>query len=606
MELKCVRKCFIPQEGNYLYQLDFSQMELRLMAEFSQDEVMIDAYVNGRDIHAITASKVLKISLDEFYALDPKKQKEYRTQAKAVNFGFCMAGDTKVPTKDGLVRLDSIKVGQEVLTAFGNWGEVTQTFKRTVDTTLEITTRGGKTVIVTPEHMMLVYFPAANGLKGKHGWVEARRLDVGDYLTFVNAERHHAEVDLWANDLARIAGWYLAEGCRHNSGIKITQSFQANSDVYGEMNRVLPKYGFTPFTDLTGFYIKAENFKVLEKMLHVNFDNHSKDKILDIPIERLSYNDKINLLAGLWDGDGCVTTSNHRLTISYSSISISLLEYIKEVLETLGINSKIYDYKKSNGAIQLHIMGTESRKIFWEKIPTIKLNRIPPYNPKKSFDATEKIVSIKELKENIEVFDITVKGDHSFIANGLASHNCYGMGAYAYVGYSKNTYGIEVSLEAAENMRNAFFDTYKRLPDYHAEYVQKASKYGWVRTLFGRRRRTPDINSDDGMRSSMDERVSINSPIQGTGGEITLFVIALLQHRLDPRVKLVNTVHDSIMYDVPPELLDETVRICTETCENAPMLMYFGRELKKVTLKIDSEVSTTNWRELRPYEINQK
>lgn len=176
----------------------------------------------------------------------------------------------------------------------------------------------------------------------------------------------------------------------------------------------------------------------------------------------------------------------------------------------------------------------------------------------------------------------------------------YGMGAAGYKEYAKSTYGIEVSLQEAEVIRDTFFRTYPNILEYHERYIDKASKFGWVRTLFGRKRRTPNINISNFLLSSMDERIAVNSPIQGTGGELTLFAIALLRGRLDKRVKLTNTVHDSIIYDVPEELLEETARIAIDTCENAPMKLYFGAELRKVKMHVDVEASENNWKELKP------
>ena len=77
-----IRKAFIPRSEEYtLLAADYSQIELRLMAEFSKDEHMLNAFKAGQDIHASTAAKVFKIPLEEVSA-------EHRRKAKAVNFGI--------------------------------------------------------------------------------------------------------------------------------------------------------------------------------------------------------------------------------------------------------------------------------------------------------------------------------------------------------------------------------------------------------------------------------------------------------------------------------------------------------------------------------------
>jgi len=76
-----LRKMFVASEGNVLIDADYSQIELRLLAHFSGCKELIEAYNNGQDIHALTASQVFGVPLD-------KVTHELRTSAKAVNFGI--------------------------------------------------------------------------------------------------------------------------------------------------------------------------------------------------------------------------------------------------------------------------------------------------------------------------------------------------------------------------------------------------------------------------------------------------------------------------------------------------------------------------------------
>ncbi len=76
-----VRKAFIPSEGNILFSADYSQIELRIMAAFSQDESMVTAFKNGIDIHSTTAAKVFGVPLEEV-------ESSMRRKAKEVNFGL--------------------------------------------------------------------------------------------------------------------------------------------------------------------------------------------------------------------------------------------------------------------------------------------------------------------------------------------------------------------------------------------------------------------------------------------------------------------------------------------------------------------------------------
>jgi len=78
---KEMRKVFIPDEGSLFVSSDYSQIELRIMAHLSGDENMVEAFAKGEDIHAATAAKIFKISLEEVTG-------DMRRKAKTANFGI--------------------------------------------------------------------------------------------------------------------------------------------------------------------------------------------------------------------------------------------------------------------------------------------------------------------------------------------------------------------------------------------------------------------------------------------------------------------------------------------------------------------------------------
>ena len=80
-EGKELRKIFVPRQGNIFIDADYSQIELRLLAHFSGCKELIEAYNHNKDIHAVTASQVFGVSLDDV-------TEKMRRAAKAVNFGI--------------------------------------------------------------------------------------------------------------------------------------------------------------------------------------------------------------------------------------------------------------------------------------------------------------------------------------------------------------------------------------------------------------------------------------------------------------------------------------------------------------------------------------
>lgn len=76
-----IREAFIPAEGSYLLSCDYSQIELRLLAHLSGDQILVDAFRSGQDIHAQTAAEVFSLKLDQVTEVE-------REAAKAINFGI--------------------------------------------------------------------------------------------------------------------------------------------------------------------------------------------------------------------------------------------------------------------------------------------------------------------------------------------------------------------------------------------------------------------------------------------------------------------------------------------------------------------------------------
>ena len=102
-----IRKMFVAKDGYVLVDADYSQIELRVLAHIANDETMINAFRNNEDIHAVTASQVLGIPLEDV-------TKEQRSSAKAVNFGivygigeFSLAQDLHISVKEAKAYIES-------------------------------------------------------------------------------------------------------------------------------------------------------------------------------------------------------------------------------------------------------------------------------------------------------------------------------------------------------------------------------------------------------------------------------------------------------------------------------------------------------------------
>jgi DNA polymerase-1 len=124
----------------------------------------------------------------------------------------------------------------------------------------------------------------------------------------------------------------------------------------------------------------------------------------------------------------------------------------------------------------------------------------------------------------------------------------YGGSEYTF----QRLYGIP--LDEGKRFVQVYYDLFPEILEYQEETKQFARDHGYVDSKFGQRRFLPYINDRDGGRRSKAEREAVNHPIQSVASQMLLMVLIILDEALSVnqlRTKMVNTVHDSIMFDVP-------------------------------------------------------
>jgi len=135
--------------------------------------------------------------------------------------------------------------------------------------------------------------------------------------------------------------------------------------------------------------------------------------------------------------------------------------------------------------------------------------------------------------------------------------------------YGQTPYGLAqqlgISPEEAADFIAKYFEQYRGVQQYIESCLSHARDTGITRTLFGRIRQHPEINSRNGMRRSMAERTAINSPIQGTAADIikiAMIRISAELHQQKLRTRMVLQVHDELIFEVPEDELSirETIR----------------------------------------------
>ncbi|MBK8166050.1 MAG: DNA polymerase I [bacterium] len=161
----------------------------------------------------------------------------------------------------------------------------------------------------------------------------------------------------------------------------------------------------------------------------------------------------------------------------------------------------------------------------------------------------------------------------------------YGMGARAL---ARQT---QVSVKEAAAFIERYFATYPRVRTFIESTREIARRTGRVETMLGRRRLLPDILSTDQRQRSFQERVAVNTPIQGTAADLIKLAMLRIQAALDASdtgALLLLQVHDELVLEVPRGCVPEVAALVREGMEGALVL--------KVPLVVDIHTGT-DWSE---------
>ena len=142
----------------------------------------------------------------------------------------------------------------------------------------------------------------------------------------------------------------------------------------------------------------------------------------------------------------------------------------------------------------------------------------------------------------------------------------YGQGAF---GLSKN---LGVSRSEAQELIEAYFDQFSGVKRYMDEAIKFCRDHGYAKTLLGRKRFIPDINSANKTVVGFAERNAINAPIQGSAADMIKLAMINVHQRMksmDIQAKMILQVHDELLFDVPRKELDLLRPVIIEEMERA-------------------------------------
>ncbi len=165
--------------------------------------------------------------------------------------------------------------------------------------------------------------------------------------------------------------------------------------------------------------------------------------------------------------------------------------------------------------------------------------------------------------------------------------------------YGMSGFGLAKQLGVGNRIANEFiqryFAKYSRVKAYLDETLAQARQQGWVSTLFGRRRQTPQINSSNRIVRQEAERSAINTPLQGTAADIIKKAMLEMEAALRAAAltgQMLLQLHDELLFEVPRGELADTAHVVRRVMEGVVRL--------KVPLTVDLRVGK-NWGEMNFY-----
>lgn len=169
----------------------------------------------------------------------------------------------------------------------------------------------------------------------------------------------------------------------------------------------------------------------------------------------------------------------------------------------------------------------------------------------------------------------------------------YGMGWKKFMEYAETKFGLKVNEAQAKKMRKRFFEIYPGLVTWHERQRRIVRTMAQVRTMTGRIRHLPQINSPDRGLASEAERNAINAPIQGFGAELVLMAMVEVQKFFNNNlVKVQGTVHDAMVGIVREDVALECAARIKAIMESPQVMREFGIELP---LPLVADVTIGNW-----------
>ena len=405
----------------------------------------------------------------------------------------CLTEDTFIFTDKGYKKLIDFKKDEDLVLSFNKekeefeWEKDAELLSYSVDKEelYEIILKDGQKLIATSEHPFLIHE------KGKNCWKISSELKLNDEIVSTNF-LPEVKLNKESKRIARLLGFLLADGTMQirrgifkdgrgylyngnkarlrivNGDLDVIKQASKDIDLEFKVDSKVYKKGKE-----NCYVVETKHQKIINKLNLLGVPLGKKDKKIRVPdiVWKSSNKFKKEFIKALFSCDGFVDKNGSRVV--YYSNSLGIIKDLNLLLAHFSIHSRvrekkttcrgkrflsylldIMDYQSIRNFINIGFFNKEkANRLKKRKFNQMRKRKCTIYLKENLF--CQKIVSIKKVNNIDKVYDLRVKKNHSFIANGIISHNSgksYTMGAIAE--------GIsDLPKEIAENTCVLIFDT---------------------------------------------------------------------------------------------------------------------------------------------------
>lgn len=543
---KLIRSVFIADPGRTLICADYSQIELVVLAHYLEEGALYEGFLQGIDPHTITAAMILgKEPVDV-----TKDERQYYGKAQPLT--------SNILTPDGWKKMGDVQVGDNVCIPDGGTAKVTGVFPQGLRDTCLITFSDGSKVKCDWDHLWTVntrhtqYTLTAKdlvryGLRTEKGTLK--------YSVPNLKPVEFSPVNLMLDPY--VMGALLGDGSFRGRSVSFTS---ADEEISSYMECGLPdNLTFTPKAGSSiDYYITGHGRRGPGKpgplisylMSSGLWGKSSHGKFIPEEYLKSSVSERYALLRGLMDTDGYKGTGH---TSEFCTVSEQLAKDVIFLVRSLGGEAKLV----SNSKIAYRI------SIRTPDCPFYLSRKADKWKP--SRNRRRYVVSVDAVgTEECQCIMID-SAAHLYITDDLVpTHNTFNFAIVYGAGPQKiaNMAKLSSAKEAKEILirHEEMFPEIYSFRDGVINYARKRKPEPYIVTLMGRRRRIPNLLSNDKKIRMGAERQTFNSLIQGGAADVMKYAMPRVDALLPDGALIHLTVHDELVVSAPNDLVDKSVK----------------------------------------------